>query len=192
MKPKKNFWAPSPLVAVLALLILMALTTTPSIGAQSIIEHENDTTTHIGEKEDQFRFVNVTLIVRDMDGIPIKDAQVKAFSEDWGIRYPEFWFSYSDSDGVVTYRLPVGNWSFFAGGGSTYSQKHPGYGYFAILKYVQIMNNCTLTIQPNDEIIFSIFDIYNQPLNAEVRAMDSDHVPIVVAPSVGLCARASP
>jgi hypothetical protein len=32
-----------------------------------------------------FRLVNVTLVAKDVNGVPIKNALVKAFSEDWAL-----------------------------------------------------------------------------------------------------------
>jgi hypothetical protein len=54
---------------------------------------------------DEFRFVNVTLMVKDINGLPINGAAVKAFSEDLGIKYLSDWgvFSRTDENGNVTF-----------------------------------------------------------------------------------------
>lgn len=137
------------------------------------------------EGQNKFKFVSVTLVIKDFDGSPLSGAEVKAFSEDWGIRYPEFWFSNTDNNGVVTFDIPVGNWSFFAGGGYSYSYNHPGQGYFAMLKYTKVMDNSTLTIQPNDTITLFIYNVNSQSLDVNVRVIDSDHAPIVITPMAG-------
>jgi len=98
---------------------------------------------------EEFRFVDVTLLIKDIDGKPVKDAEVKAFSEDWGLRYPKFGFKISDSNGIVIFHVPIGNWSFFAGGCFVYFDKKPGYGFFAIHKYRIIKKDSFITIQPD-------------------------------------------
>ncbi len=131
-----------------------------------------------------FSFVDVTLSVRDYSGLPLANAEVKAFSEDWGIKYPD-WFGYTDFHGNYAIEIPTGNWSFFAGGGSSYQQSHPGQGYFGVLDDIQVVQNCTLTVQPNDTIGLEVYDINGAPLDAEARIMEHDHVPIIIAPTCG-------
>ena len=39
-------------------------------------------------KNGQFKFATVTVVVKDINGEAVKGAEVKAFSEDWGVMYP--------------------------------------------------------------------------------------------------------
>ncbi len=133
---------------------------------------------------DQFRIVNVTLTVKDYDGTVMKDAEVQAVSEDWGFRSPD-WFGLTNASGRYVFEIPIGNWSFFAGGGWRYIWDNPGEGYFAIRRFAQITDDLELTVQPNDTITVDVFDMNSQPLDAEIRMMDTDHVPIVMTPTCG-------
>jgi hypothetical protein len=136
------------------------------------------------EGMEQFKIVNVTLTVKDYDGTLMRDAEVHAFSEDWGIRSPD-WFGLTDANGTYVFEIPVGNWSFFAGGGWRYVSDKPGEGYFATQRFAQITDDSQLSIQPNDTIVVNVYDINSQPLDAELRIMDSSHVPIVITPTCG-------
>lgn len=133
---------------------------------------------------EQFMIVNVTLVVKDHDGTLMRDAEVHAFSEDWGIRSPD-WFGLTDANGTYVFEIPIGNWSFFAGGGWRYIWDNPGEGYFATYRFVQITDDSELTIQPDSTIAIDVYDINSQPLDTEIRMMDSDHVPIVITPTCG-------
>jgi len=87
------------------------------------------------KEAEQFKFVSVTLIVKDINGNAIKNAEVKAFSEDWSIKYPHDWgrFNYTNESGYTSFEIPVGNWTFFVGGGNEFKWSHTGEGYFTIL-----------------------------------------------------------
>ncbi|MEM2825581.1 MAG: Ig-like domain repeat protein [Candidatus Bathyarchaeia archaeon] len=135
--------------------------------------------------ENQFRLVNVTLIVRDSNGLPIRGAQVKAFSEDWGFRVPNFLFNETDEYGRLTLSLPVGVWSFFAWGGWDFINRNPGQGYFVVLKSVAISSDVSLTLQPDSYISIRYLGLDGRSLDGEVRILDSGHVPILPAPIAG-------
>ncbi|MEM3041753.1 MAG: hypothetical protein QXG97_07020, partial [Nitrososphaerota archaeon] len=134
---------------------------------------------------DQFKLVTVTLIVRDSNGLPIRKAQVKAFSEDWGFRVPKFLFNETDEDGCLTLSLPVGVWSFFAWGGWDFINRNPGQGCFVVLKNIFISSNISLTLQPDSYISIQYLGLDGRSLNGEVRILDSDHVPIISSPVAG-------
>ncbi|MEM3714387.1 MAG: carboxypeptidase-like regulatory domain-containing protein, partial [Nitrososphaeria archaeon] len=126
----------------------------------------------------------VRLIVKDFDGSPIRNAEVRAFSEDWGISYPDY-FGYTDENGAYNFEIPIGNWSFFIGRGWESSWLRPGEGLFIILPYIHIMEDTTLVAQPNDKITIEVYDVNGRPLDVTIRMMDSKHAPIVVTPITG-------
>jgi len=139
------------------------------------------------KEAEQFKFVSVTLIVKDINGNAIKNAEVKAFSEDWSIKYPHDWgrFNYTNESGYASFEIPVGNWTFFVGGGNEFKWSHPGEGYFTVLN-VDISSNSTFEIRPNDTINLTVYDINNQPLDVDdVYLMESTHVPMVPLPICG-------
>ena len=131
-----------------------------------------------------FKLVNVNIVVKDINGTPIEKAQVKAFSDDYGIQYPD-WLGETNESGMYEFRLPVGNWSFFAGGGNKFVNDNPGRGYFVAMLHVHVTDNITITLQPDDEIVIESYDIDGQPLNGEIWVMESSHTPMVVAPRCG-------
>ena len=134
-----------------------------------------------------FKFVNVTLVIEDINGVPIENAEVKAFSQDWGIRYP--WrlpFEYSDEEGIARFNLPVGNWSFFAGGGFDFSNNNPGIGYFSEISNMKITENITLIMKPTKIINLTIKDFESEPLDMDkILMMDANYTPIVLPPTIG-------
>jgi hypothetical protein len=132
-----------------------------------------------------FRFVKVTLLVKNVEGTPINNAQVKAFSEDWGFRVPNFQFNQTDANGTITFSLPIGNWSFFAWGGWDFVNSNRGQGYFVVLRYVAVNSDIQLTLQPSSFISISFFGLEGQPLLGDVRILDSNHIPIVQSPIAG-------
>jgi hypothetical protein len=88
---------------------------------------------------DMFSFVSVSLRVLDADGNPINRAQVKAYSEDWFVRYPDSMmgepgFARTDERGWVSFRIPVGNWTVLAIAGEVYESSRPGFGYFVAFR----------------------------------------------------------
>jgi hypothetical protein len=137
---------------------------------------------------EQFGIVNVTLNVKDYDGTALADAEVEAFSEDWGMRLPkDYVFGHTDSNGSYCFRVPTGIWSFFAGAGIDYKSKHSGEGYFAFALRTGIEDNTAIVIQPNDTVEISVCDVRGAPLDdVEVNAMLSDYVPILLTPLCGI------
>jgi hypothetical protein len=61
-----------------------------------------------------FKWHNVTIIVKDQNGQPVKGAYVKAFSLDWGLMYPRYedW-GVTDDSGVHRFLVTSGNWVFY-------------------------------------------------------------------------------
>lgn len=129
--------------------------------------------------------MSVALVARDIDDAPVKGAEVKAFSEDWGLAFPEYWFGRTDDSGALTLEIPAGNWSFFIGGGRSYSEMHKGQGYLAVLKGVCVEDDTALVAQPDETILVSVYDLSGHVLDGSLRMMDSQYVPFIVAPLVG-------
>jgi hypothetical protein len=132
-----------------------------------------------------FKLVNVTLTAKDWDGIAVRNAQVKAFSEDWGFRVPNFQYNQTDANGNITLTLTVGNWSFFAWWGLDSISQNIGQGYFVASRYVVVNSNSFLTLQPNSSILTSFSGLDDQPLQGDLRVVDSDHAPIIQSPTAG-------
>jgi hypothetical protein len=159
-------------VVLISLLSLALGTCLISAGTKSVVaDNEGNASS--------FELVNVTLQVKDADGTPISNAQVKAFSEDWGFRIPNFGFNETDENGTITLPLLTGNWSFYAWGSWDYINTKSGQGYFVALNYVNVSSNAVLTLQPDTSIIASFHGLGGEPLQGDVRVLDSDHTPIV-------------
>ena len=132
-----------------------------------------------------FRLVNVTLVAKDVNGVPIKNALVKAFSEDWGFRVPNFQFNQTDENGCLTLSLPTGNWSFFIWGGWDFVNRNPGQGLFLVLRNVTISSDTYLVMQPDSYMSILFLGLDGRPLEGEIRILDSDHTPIIPSPTAG-------
>lgn len=65
-----------------------------------------------------FKWHNVTVVVKNEVDAPVGNAFVRAFSPDWGVMYPhsEAW-GVADSAGMYRFTLPTGNWVFIASSG---------------------------------------------------------------------------
>jgi hypothetical protein len=131
----------------------------------------------------QFELATVTVLTRSPSGDPLSGINVKAFSEEWGWRVPDWGFSQTATDGKVAFRLTKGRWSFFAIGGNAYS---PGEGYFAAVTYFKVSADTNVMLQPTSTITVQASDPQGNGLSyAAVRAMDSAHTPIVHTDNVG-------
>jgi hypothetical protein len=156
-----------------SILFLLILLTLPTL---NVIEPVRASS----EQLDRFKFVTVSLYVKDVYGNPISNAEVKAFSEEWGIKYPKYGFQRTDNNGLTEFQLPVGIWAFFAS-----RSLEQGYGLFVVLKHARIDRDSTFTMQANGEIKVTVRDINNQPLDVQIRMMDSEYVPIVLTSICG-------
>jgi len=134
-----------------------------------------------------FRFVNVTLCVKDIYGLPIENADIKAFSEDWGMEYPRerLIFNRTDLNGEVKIRIPVGNWSFYAYGAWSYTHSHIGKGYFMALPNISISSDTTRVLQPDAYINFTLKGIDGKGFDGEIKLMDTRRVPLIHASLAG-------
>ena len=130
-------------------------------------------------------YVSVTLVAMDTDGTLVKRAEVKAYSEDWGLSFPVRGFEHTDDSGVVTLKIPAGSWSFFVGGTQSYSASHEGQGYFVVLRDIHIEASTRLVAKPDTTILVSTYDLNGQVVNGSLRMMDTQFVPFVLAPLVG-------
>jgi len=128
-----------------------------------------------------FTIVQVRVTVRDARGAPIRNAQVIAYSEDWGVRLPvDGPFAMTDDRGDARLLVMKGRWSFFAGGGQAQASERPGEGYFLAELDRTVTADAAIALEPSDRISISV------PLDAqEVRAMEAAHTPLVAMPVVG-------
>ena len=134
-----------------------------------------------------FTIVTVTVEVQDEAGLPMQNAQVKAFSEDWGVRYPFDWgaFYTTDQRGRAVFRLPAGDWTFFAAGGDTYKSNRAGHGLFTFLR-TTVNTSTALILRPNSTLTVTLQDVDGNVLEADdVYLMESGHIPRVPFPITG-------
>jgi hypothetical protein len=141
--------------------------------------------------KNMFNFVFISLRVLDSDENPINKAQVKCYSEDWFVRYPdttrgECGFALTNENGWVNFKIPVGNWTFFASAGEIYESKKPGLGYFVTLRNIRISENTSFILKPDDVIDLTIADVNGNPIDGHVIVMVSDYVPIIEVPRSGI------
>jgi len=113
-------------------------------------------------RNEMFKFVNVIVEVRDAYGRSVSGAWIKAFSEDWGITYPDFeGWGITNSLGIYNFRLPKGNWTFIASTGQGYSNE----GIFiAITKSID--SDAYLVLKPEEKLNIIFIDensAYIQP-----------------------------
>jgi len=146
-------------IGVLAqvLLLLSSLNLYPFHSSGIVIECSSSSSGN-----EMFRFVNVTVEVRDAYDRPVSGAWVKAFSEDWGIAYPHFeeW-GFTNPLGIYNFRLPKGNWTFIASTGQGYSS---GGVFVAITK--SINSDIKLLLRPREKLDIVFIDengAYIQP-----------------------------
>lgn len=145
-----------------------------------------ETASHLTQLQG-FTLVTVIVVVQDDTGAPVQNAAVKAFSEDWGVRYPFNWTTFytTDSQGRVACRLPAGDWTFFAGGGDAFRWGRPGHGLFAVQR-TTINTSTTVTLRPDSTLTLTLRDVNGSVLDAdEVYLMESSHMPRVPFPIVG-------
>ena len=133
----------------------------------------------------RFRLVTISLDVRDYDGTPLQNALVRSFSEDYGIRVPNFNFNITNSQGKLTIRLMNGTWSFFVYGGDSYGWMKPGYAYFMCLLNQDLQSNMTFVLQPNEKTFLSFQDTNGTSINGKLNAIESKHAPIIVTWTAG-------
>jgi hypothetical protein len=143
-----------------------------------------------GGVRDMFSFVYVSLRVLDVDGNPINGAQVKAYSEDWFARYPDSMmgepgFALTDERGWVSFRIPVGNWTFFASAGEFYEHSRPGFGYFVVFRG-RVLGDSSFVLRPDDVIDLAVVDVNGRPIDGRVSVMVSDYTPIIEVPRSGV------
>jgi hypothetical protein len=143
-----------------------------------------------GGVRDMFSFVYVSLRVLDVDGNPINGAQVKAYSEDWFARYPDSMmgepgFALTDERGWVSFRIPVGNWTFFASAGEFYEHSRPGFGYFVVFRG-RVLGDSSFVLRPDDVIDLAVVDVSGRPIDGRVSVMVSDYTPIIEVPRSGV------
>jgi hypothetical protein len=143
-----------------------------------------------GGVRDMFSFVYVSLRVLDVDGNPINGAQVKAYSEDWFARYPDSMmgepgFALTDERGWVSFRIPVGNWTFFASAGEFYEHSRPGFGYFVVFRG-RVLGDSSFILRPDDVIDLAVVDVSGRPIDGRVSVMVSDYTPIIEVPRSGV------
>jgi hypothetical protein len=136
---------------------------------------------------DEFRLVQVTVSVRDPAGLPVPGAQVRVYSEDWHLRFPR-----NLADGVTgglgrcVVTVPVGRYSFFAGGPLAYTDSHPGQGLYVVQGPVEIRDSCEVVLQPDSVLRIRVTTRDGSPLSAgRLLACESSHVPVVYQPQVG-------
>ena len=134
----------------------------------------------------QFKFFEVTIEVKDRTGMPIRDAWVKAFSEDWGIMYPQFeeWGE-TDSSGIYKFHIVGGNWTFIISSGWHYIDLNPNNGIFiAVTRYVD--KDLLLTLRPEKKMTIKIIDESGSPIEVdELYAFLSRRVPAIPPAIVG-------
>jgi hypothetical protein len=143
-----------------------------------------------GGVRDMFSFVYVSLRVLDVDGNPINGAQIKAYSEDWFARYPDSMmgepgFALTDERGWVSFRIPVGNWTFFASAGEFYEHSRPGFGYFVVFRG-RVLGDSSFILRPDDVIDLAVVDVSGRPIDGRVSVMVSDYTPIIEVPRSGV------
>jgi hypothetical protein len=137
--------------------------------------------TLVADSPENFEFADLTVTVLDEHGAPVPDAWVKAYSEQWGIRYPADWvvFEWSDSAGQVQFHLPKGDWMVMAGGGYTFMWGRPGEGLF-ISGHVSLGESTSLVLQPDSSRTITFTDVNNDPLSgAEVLVAVDRLVPLL-------------
>ena len=123
-------------------------------------------------------FVSVTVVVKDIYGDPIYNANVRAFSEDWGVMYPDRgWGERSNQAGEVVLSLPKGTWSFIV-------SHH--LGYFVVVTNQQIITGTEIVAQPDTTIDLRIYDFASDPMDSlDVSLVDSGHASMVGLPYCG-------
>jgi hypothetical protein len=135
----------------------------------------------VADTPEDFEFADLTVTVLDEHGVPVPDAWVKAYSEQWGIRYPADWvvFEWSDSAGQVQFNLPKGDWLVTAGGGYTFTWGRPGEGLF-VSGHVSLEETTSLVLQPDSSRSITFTDVDDDPLaGAEVLIALERLVPLL-------------
>jgi hypothetical protein len=130
--------------------------------------------------KDEFAFVNVTITVQDINGLPVGDAEVSAFSEEWGVVYPSRDYGQqANADGIAELRIFKGNWSFFASRGSG------NIGLF-VVKNDLVDSNISVILRPDSTVNLSLSDFDSKPMgDIEVLVVDTNHIPMVRLPYCG-------
>jgi hypothetical protein len=171
--------------------IFVAAVLTVPIGVGSAVYSSQTVALMAGSGvRDMFSFVSVSLRVLDADGNPINRAQVKAYSEDWFARYPDSMmgepgFALTDERGWVSFRIPVGNWTFFASAGEVYESSRPGFGYFVAFRG-RVLEDSSFVLRPDDVIDLAVADVSGRPIDGRVSVMVSDYTPIIEVPRSGV------
>lgn len=160
-------------VAALGLLCTVAVRADPAVTDQY---PEDD------YYQEAFSVVPAHVVVRDVRGRPIKGAEVLAYSEDFGVRFPtaDSVVALTDERGTATFLVMKGHCSFFAGAGREYAGQHPGEGYFLALPNQAVAGETTVVLQAARETAVLL------PAEAnEVYAMEADHIPLLALPFCG-------
>lgn len=120
----------------------------------------------------------VTVLVRDTSGNPVRNACVRAVSDDWGVVMPNRWDSAcTNSSGIASMDLPVGTWSFFVFGP----------GYYVPVPQVSIAGTTpTLSVRATTNMDIEVRDSDGRLMNGvEVHLLDPERKPTLPVMYVG-------
>ncbi len=130
-----------------------------------------------------FSIFEVQVLVKDENGSVLPNAQVIAFSQDWGVQVPRakdaFMLS-TDVNGICSLNLFGGKWSIFAYGGSAYADAHLGHGLFAFTNDIYVTSDTAITIQPDASLNISLYDKYGALIGIDMLlATQSKYAPAI-------------
>jgi len=119
----------------------------------------------------------VTLNIRDMNGNPVRNACVRAVSDDWGVIMPSRWdWNCANTSGIVVMSLPVGRWSFYA----------VAPGYFVPLRRQTIVSNTNLSLRATTSMNIEVRDFDGRLMSdVKVYVVDPERKPTVPPMEVG-------
>ena len=137
---------------------------------------------------DEFAIYDVNILVTDANGIPIQDAYVRLYSQDWFISYPQSEFARSDSLGFCSFSIPRGLWSIVIGGGQTLNTRQSGQALF-LYSEVNIESDETIVMYPDQSTSLKFYDRLDQITDVdEIYAAPSSMVPNCMMPNIGTTA----
>jgi hypothetical protein len=135
---------------------------------------------------EEFQLVTVTVVVCDPWGEPVQGSQAKAYSEDWHMRFPRNGPGVTDAQGRLAYKVPVGHYTFFAGGPPDYTTSHPGQGFYVVKGPMRVTQSCQVVLQPDSLIRIRATALDGSPLQSgRLLVSESGHVPFIHMPHVG-------